>query len=101
MEEDSMRLLQGVLILTLVTCPGAAYQQRLTRASQQQPTTPKPQPTPPAQGNPNQETNDRYVRQFSQEIAGRGNEPGGKGLKHIQIELLHSMQARRQLPITY
>src|SRR5438067_12834269 len=99
MEEDSMRLLQGVLLLTLVTCAVAAYQQRLIRASQQQSTTPKPQPTPPAQGNPNQETNDRYVRQFSQKIAGRENEPAGKVFKNIQIEWFKSIPAGRLLLI--
>jgi formate-dependent nitrite reductase cytochrome c552 subunit len=99
MEEDSMRLLQGVLLLALVACAVAAYQQRLTRASQQQSTAPKPQPTPPAQGNPNQEINDRYVQQFSQKLVGRENEPAGKVFKNIQIEWFKNVPAGRLLLI--
>jgi Photosynthetic reaction centre cytochrome C subunit len=86
MKEDFMRLLQGVLLLTLAVCGAAAYQQRLTHVSQQQSTPPKTQPSPPAaaQANPNQELNDRFVKQFAERIAGRENEPAEKVFKNIQ-----------------
>ena len=80
-----MRLLRGVLLLTLVACGAAAYQRGLTRASQQ-PTAPKPQPSPttPTQVNPNQEINDRFMKQFLERIRGRENEPAEKVFKNIQ-----------------
>jgi hypothetical protein len=100
MKEDFMRLLQGVLLSTLVACGAVAYERTLTRASQQ-PTTPKTQPSPtaPAQANPNQEINDRFVQQFSQKIAGRETEPAGKVFKNIQLEGLKSVPAGRLLLI--
>src|SRR5690242_6667202 len=82
-----MRLLQGLFLLTLI-CGAAAYQQRLIRASPQPSTAPEPQPasTTPIQANPNQQVNNRYVKQFSERIAERENEPAEKVFKNIQIE---------------
>ena len=96
-----MRLLQGALLLTLMACGAVAYEQMLTRASQQQSTSPKIQPSPPApaQVNPNQEINDRFVQQFSQKIAGRETEPAGKVFKNIQLEGFKSVPAGRLLLI--
>ncbi len=79
-----MRQLSGLLIVAIVACAVAAYQPGI--ASQQQPAAPKPQATgtPPAPVNPNQELNNRFVKQFLEKIAGRENEPAEKVFKNIQ-----------------
>jgi len=78
--ENFMKLLQGVLLLTLVACGAVVYQQSLTHASQQEATAAKPTPSPATSAgvNPNQEINNRFVKQFSERIAGRENEPAEK-----------------------
>ena len=98
-----MRLSHGVIALAIVAGGAAAYQYRLARASQQEqpPIAPKPQPsvTPSRPVNPNQEINNRFVKQFSERIAGRENEPAGKVFKNIQLEWLKSVPAGRFLSI--
>jgi hypothetical protein len=96
-----MRLLQGVLLLTVVVCGAAAYQQKLSSASQQQPTLPKlaPSPATPAQALSNQEINDRYEQQLLEKISGRENEPAEKVFKNLRLEGLKSEPAENFLGI--
>lgn len=96
-----MRLLQGALVLAIVACVAAAYQHRLAHTSQQQSTTAKPQPSPttPGQANPNQETNNRFVEQFSERIAGHENGPAERVFKNIQLEWFKNVPAGRFLRI--
>ena len=84
-----------------MVCGVAAYHHGLARPSQQQSTIAKPQPTPAvvAQSNPNQETNNRYVQQLSEKIAGRENEPAERVLKNIQIQWFKNVPAGRFLRI--
>jgi len=95
-----VRLFQGALLLTVLACGAAAYRQGLTAAPQQT-ATPKTQPSPNAQtpANPNQEVNDRFVRQFTELIAGRENEPASKVFKNIQLEGFKATPAKRFLLI--
>ena len=96
-----MKLLYGVFVLAIVACGVAAYHHGLARTLQQQSTIAKPQPSPtaPTQANPNQETNNRYVQQLSEKIAGRENEPAEKVFKNIQIQWFKSVPAGRFLRI--
>jgi hypothetical protein len=97
-----MRLSHGVIVLAIVACGVAAYQYKLTHASpEQQPTPPKPQPsvTPSRPVNPNQEINNRFVKQFSELIVGRENEPAGRVFNNIQLEWFKSVPAGRFLSI--
>ena len=96
-----MRLLHGAFLLILVACGGAACQQYVTRASQLPSTAPKPSPTPvsPAPVNPNQEINDRFVKQLAETIAGQEQEPAEAVFMNIQIEGLKNVPAGRFLRI--
>jgi hypothetical protein len=98
-----MRSLYGLFLLAIVAYGAAAYKYRVTRASQQeQPqTAPKPQPsvTPSRPVNPNQEINNRFVKQFSERVAGRENEPAGRVFKNIQLDWFKSVPAGRFLGI--
>src|SRR5262245_11025189 len=80
-----MRHLFGVLVVISFVWVIAGYHHGFADSPQQS-AAPKPQPsaTPRAQGNPNQEINDRFVKQFSEKIAGRENEPAEKVFKNIQ-----------------
>jgi len=83
-----MRLLLCVVLLAAAACAAAFYQQSGTSASrrQQQPAAQAPRTgaAAPAQASPNQEVNDRFVRQMSERIAGRENEPAERVFKNIQ-----------------
>lgn len=107
-----MKLTHGLLLLALVSCGAVVYRHTLARASQQQQTSPaakpqpsptatkpQPSPTPTAQANPNQETNNRFVQQFSQKITGQENEPASKVFRNIQLEGLKNVPAGRFLRI--
>jgi hypothetical protein len=95
-----MKLLYGMFVLAVIACGVAAYQNGLAR-NQQQSAVAKPRASPatPAQANPNQEINNRYVQQFSEKIAGRENEPAERVFKNIQIELFKNVPAGRFLRI--
>jgi hypothetical protein len=79
-----MKALHRPVLLAFVACAVAAYQQ--TFSSQQQPVTPRPQAggNAPANANPNQEINNRFVQQLSAKIAARENEPAEQVFKNIQ-----------------
>ena len=96
-----MRLLHGVFLLAVAVFGTAACQQTVTSASQQQPaaTTPQPRATTAAQESPNQEINNRYVRQFSERIASRQDEPAEHVFKNIQLPIFKSVPAGRLLRI--
>jgi hypothetical protein len=80
-----MRWLQGALVLAIVACVGAACQHWLVPAlSQPAIAEQQPSPTTPEQGNPNQEINNRFVKQFSERIAGHENEPAERVFKNIR-----------------
>jgi hypothetical protein len=80
-----MKLILGVLLLAVAAYGAATIRQANTSASPQQPTTPAPSPRlPPAQPPPNQEINDRFVKQISERIAGRENEPAERVFKNVQ-----------------
>jgi hypothetical protein len=51
----------------------------------------------PTPANPHQEANDRFVRQISEKIAGRENEPAGQVFKNVQT--LKEVPAKRLLLI--
>jgi hypothetical protein len=81
-----------VILLAVVAgaSAAAAYQQARTPASTEKRPQPSPTPTPQpratntAQVSPAQETNDRFVKQFLERIAGRENEPAERVFKNIQ-----------------
>lgn len=81
-----MRLQTVVLLVILLATGAAIYRQGLARAPQPQCPSPKTQSSPAVtvQANPNQEINDRFVKQLSERIAGRENEPSEKVFKNIQ-----------------
>lgn len=95
-----MRFVHGVVLLTLA-CGAAASRQTFTLASQQPPTAPQPGRTPAASApvNPNQDINDRFVKQLSETIAGQENEPAEAVFMNIQIESLKNVPAGRFLRI--
>ena len=59
----------------------------------------EPQATPTPLVNSSQEINDRFVKQLSEKIAGRENEPAEKVFKNIQIPWLKNVPAARFLRI--
>jgi len=81
-----MKALHSHVLLVFVACAAAAYQQTFSYTFQQQPVKPWPQTgaNPPANANPNQEINNRFVQQLSAKIAGRENEPAEQVFKIIQ-----------------
>ena len=85
-----MRLLLCVVLLVVAACAAAFYQQSGTSASRQQQPPPQqppaqaPRTAAAAQAPTNQEVNDRFVRQISERIAGRENEPAESAFKNIQ-----------------
>ena len=101
--EKPMKLRSGafVFLLAVLACGVAVYHHGFAVASQQQSTSPKPQPsaTAPANLNPNQEINNRFVKELSEKIAGRENEPAEKVFKNIQIEWFKNVPAGRFLRI--
>ena len=96
-----MRQLFGVFVVIVVVWVIAGYRHGFTDPSLQQREAPKQQPsaTPRAQGNPNQEINDRFVKHLSEKIAGREKEPAEKVFKNIQIPWLKNVPAARFLTI--
>lgn len=85
-----MKLQHALLLLALITCGTAAYWQIATSAAQQpqtqspvsQATATPATPAPPL--SPTQETNNRFVKQISESIAGRENLPAEQVFKNIQ-----------------
>jgi hypothetical protein len=96
-----MKLLNGAFVLAVLACGVAVYHHGLALTSQQQSTSPKPQPsaTPTAHLNRNQEINNRFVKELSERIAGRENEPAEKVFKNIRIEWFKNVPAGRFLRI--
>lgn len=81
-----MRLVLGVLLSAVVVYGAASFTQTNTPGTRQQPAFPAPS-TPgaaPARPAPHQEVNDRFVKQISERIAGRENEPAERVFKNIQ-----------------
>ena len=81
-----MRLVLGVFLSAVVVYGAASFRQAHTPASRQQPAAPTPSapgaaPATPAQ---RQEINDRFVKQLSERIAGRENEPAERVFKNIR-----------------
>jgi hypothetical protein len=81
-----MRLILAVLLLAVGAYGAASFRQTNTSASRQQSTAPAPTPraASPAQPPPNQEVNDRFMKQLSERIVGRENEPAERVFKNIQ-----------------
>jgi len=82
-----MRLILGVLLLAVVSYGAASFRQTNTSVSRQQSTAPAPPartPTPAQPAPTNQEINDRFLKQLSERIAGRENEPAERVFKNIQ-----------------
>ena len=96
-----MKILNGAFVLAVLVCGVAVYYHAFASASEQQSTSLNPQPTatPTSHENPNQEINNRFVKDLSGKIAGRENEPAVKVFKNIQIELLKNTPAARFLRI--
>ena len=83
-----MKLQHVLFLLALITCGTVAYWQIATSAAQQPQTQPQPAPqataTPATPLSPTQETNNRFVKQISESIAGRENLPAEQVFKNIQ-----------------
>jgi hypothetical protein len=95
-----MRLLQGVLLVAIVACVAAAYQQTFTFAALQPSATPTPLPSAtPAQEASIKEVNDRYAKQILERIAGREKEAAAKVFKNIQLEWLKDVPAAQLINI--
>lgn len=105
------RLLTGAVVTTLIVLlttgvlafrserrdsrdSEAAYRYTSSLAAQAQTS-----PANPSQGNPNQETNDRYGAQILARLAGHENEPAEKVFKNIQLPMLKNTPAKRFLLI--
>jgi hypothetical protein len=79
-----MRALQSVILVTLMACAGAPSPSA-TPAPEQQPAAPPAPPSPAAaKASANEEINNRYVKQISESIAGRENQPAEQVFKNIQ-----------------
>jgi len=94
-----MRLLRGVLLLSLVVWTGAAGEQTPPPEPPQAPAAPTPpaNPGPPTPANPNQELNDRLAKEIAAKIAGREEQPAGEVFKNIQLPGLKEVPAGRLL----
>ena len=80
-----MRLFHGVLLLAITTLATTACQKAVMSASQQPPAAATPQTrVASTAGNPNQEINDRFVKELSTRIAGKEDEPAEQVFKNIQ-----------------
>ena len=81
-----MRFIYGLLFLVLTTGGIAAWRAAGSSASQQSSATPTPQPRAlvPSTQSPNQEINDRFVKQISDRIAGHEKEPAEQVFKNVQ-----------------
>ncbi|HYJ84936.1 MAG TPA: c-type cytochrome [Pyrinomonadaceae bacterium] len=83
-----MKLQHALFLLALMTCGTVACWQIATSTAQQPQTQPQPSPqaaaTPAAPLSPTQETNNRFVKQISESIAGRENLPAEQVFKNIQ-----------------
>jgi len=83
-----MKLQHALFLLALITCGTVACWQMATSAAQQPQTQAQPAPqataTPATPLSPTQETNNRFVKQISESIAGRENLPAEQVFKNIQ-----------------
>ena len=77
----------------------AIHYRGLARTTISLPAKPQATTTPTPQANPNQEANDRLMKQVLEKIAGHENEPAEKVFKNIQIPWLKSTPAGRFLRI--
>ena len=80
-----MKLSYGVFLLALLACAAVTYQQTISSASSQLPgPTATPQPTPATAKSATQQTNDGFVQQIRERIAGHEKEPAEQVFKNIQ-----------------
>jgi hypothetical protein len=81
-----MRFFCGLLFLALMAGGFGAWRLGGISASQQPSATPTPQPRAdaPSAQLPNQEINNRFVKQISDRIAGHENEPAEQVFKNVQ-----------------
>jgi len=85
-----MTLIRISCILAVVTLGFLGYQQYLSPALSALPAT-SPTPSNKAASvpiNPKQQIHDNYVKQISEKIVGREQEPSEKVFKNIQVEWL-------------
>ena len=80
-----MRFIYGLLFLALTAGGIGAWRHAGISASQQPSVTPTPQPRAavPSTQSPNQEINNRFVKQISDRIAGHENEPAEQVFKNV------------------
>src|SRR3954469_3230666 len=93
MKQHLARTASGAFLLVVAACATTAP----PRAS----TPPAPQPTAASAPfrNPNQEINDRYVRQIAERIAGRTSETAAQVFENVQLEGLKTVPAATFLVI--
>ncbi len=102
-----MKPIHGALLVAALACVTSGCRQSAASAAPQQKpaanttqaNTTQARAAAPALVNPNQETNDRFVKQQLEKIAGRENEPAGQVFKNLQLEGLKGVPAGRFLRI--
>jgi hypothetical protein len=89
-----MRLLNGVFLLAMLGCGGAAAYNQILSA-RRPPVTSQPQQGANQQDHKSrtQEVNNRYVQQLMKRIAGREKEPAEKVFKNIQLPWFKAVPA--------
>ena len=93
MKAHLVRWTSGAFLLVIAACA--------TTAPPQPATSPAPQPaaTKTPFRNPNQEINDRYVKQIADRIAARKSEPAAQVFENVQLEGLKTVPAETFLVI--
>jgi Photosynthetic reaction centre cytochrome C subunit len=96
-----MRIGYGLFMLMILVGDTTDYHLATTTAAQQPSPSRSPQPSvvTAAQQSPNQEINNRFLRQHSERIAGRETEPAERVFKNIQIPWFKSRPAGLLLAI--
>ena len=89
----------AVLAMVLLACGVTACLRHAEPSRQGPPAIQETRPDRPDPANPHQETNDRFVKEISQQIAGRENEPAEAVFENIEITTLKKVPAKRFLRI--
>jgi hypothetical protein len=90
----SMRSLTSVLLVTMMECGAQTPQTLVADTSKASPSRhPQQNAAPPTEEASNQAINNRYVKEWSERITGRENEPAARVFKNIQLEWFKDVPA--------
>ena len=89
-----MRSLTGMLLAAIMACGAEMCQPLPAEAARESPSTGLQQKAPPLVAHAsNQEINSYYVKEWSERITGRENEPAARVFKNIQLEWFKQVPA--------